>query len=199
VNRSGKPLTTRQKFAFYEHQTFGPPAIFSPAFSAGIRMARPNNQYPPEWQDGMGAFGRLFGSTLATQTTKHTAEFITEAAFHYDARYHSSKSTRVIPRIGNAILSIAIEKTDAGATTFALPHFAGAAAGGFIGMAYLPPGFDTLSKAGQRTGSELMSIGFRNLAQEFAPELAPLARHIHLPRVIPVWWAPRQATRATTP
>ena len=83
-----------------------------------------------------------------------------------------------------------MEKTDAGNTAFALPHFAGAAAGGFVGMAYLPSGYDTLSKAGQRTGTELGQIAIRNLAQEFAPELAPIARRIHLPRLIPVWWTP---------
>jgi hypothetical protein len=83
-----------------------------------------------------------------------------------------------------------VEKTDAGNTAFALPHFAGAAAGGFVGMAYLPSGYDTLSKAGQRTGTELGQIAIRNLAQEFAPELAPIARRIHLPRLIPVWWTP---------
>ena len=55
-------------------------------------MARPNDKYPPSWQDGPGAFGRLYGSTLATQTSKHTAEFLTEAAFHYDARYYPSHS-----------------------------------------------------------------------------------------------------------
>jgi hypothetical protein len=81
LRNSGKPLTTEQKFRFYTHQTFGPPAAFAPAFGAAIRMANPPSDYPRDWKDGGGAFGRLYGSTLATQTTKHTAEFLTEAAF----------------------------------------------------------------------------------------------------------------------
>jgi len=153
-------------------------------------MANPPSDYPRDWKDGGGAFGRLYGSTLATQTSKHTAEFLTEATFHYDARYSPSKSDGKLARAAHAVGYVFVEKTDAGKTAFALPHFAGAAAGGFTGMAYLPLGYDTLSKAGQRAGSELGQIALRNLAQEFAPELAPIARRIHLPKLLPVWWTP---------
>jgi len=190
MRTSGKPLTTEQKFRFYAIQTFGPPAVFSPAFGAAIRMANPPSDYPKDWKDGAGAFGRLYGSTLATQTSKHTAEFLAEAAFHYDARYAPSKSDEKLARAAHAVGFVFVEKTDSGRTAFALPHFAGAAAGGSVGMADLPPGYNTLAKAGQRTGSELGQIAIRNLAQEFAPELAPIARFIRLPRIIPVWWAP---------
>jgi hypothetical protein len=199
MRNSGKPLTTEQKFKFYTHQTFGPPAVFAPAFGAAIRMANPPSDYPSEWKDGAGAFGRLYGSTLATQTSKHTAEFLTEAAFHYDARYAPSKSDFKLARAAHAIGYVFVEKTDSGKTTFALPHFAGAAAGGFVGMAVLPAGYDTLSHAGQRTGSELGQIAIRNLAQEFAPELAPLARWIHMPKLIPVWWTPIHPAQQAQP
>jgi len=190
MRNSGKPLTTEQKFRFYAIQTFGPPAVFSPAFGAATRMANPPSDYPTDWKDGAGAFGRLYGSTLATQTSKHTAEFLAEAAFHYDARYAPSKSDWKLARVAHAVGFVFVEKTDSGKPAFALPHFAGAAAGGFVGMADLPPGYNTLAKAGQRTGSEFGQIAIRNLAQEFAPELAPIARFIRLPKIIPVWWTP---------
>ncbi|HEY1253915.1 MAG TPA: hypothetical protein VGF01_03955 [Terracidiphilus sp.] len=186
----GKPLTLEQKFKFYAFTTFGPPEIVMPAIGAGIRMAHPNSQYPPSWRDGMGAYGRLYGSTIAAQTSKHTAEFVTEAAFHYDARYYPSHSDSTSKRILHALEYVALEKTDSGKTSLAVPHFAAAAAGGFVGMAYMPPGYNTLSEAGKRSAMELATIFPRNLAQEFAPELAPLLRHIHIPKVIPVWWTP---------
>jgi hypothetical protein len=199
----GKPLTLKQKFTFYAFTTFGPPAVVMPAFGAAIRMAHPNSEYPPSWQDGAGAFGRLYGSTVAAQTSKHTAEFITEAAFHYDARYYPSHSDSTFKRILHAGEYVVMEKTDSGKTALAVPHFAAAAAGGFVGMAYMPPGYNTLSYAGKRSAMELVTIFPRNLMQEFAPELAPVFRRIHVPRVIPVWWTsihrPQPNAPATTP
>lgn len=167
----GKPLTLQQKFRFYAFTTFGPPELVMPAIGAGIRMAHPNNLYPPSWRDGMGAYGRLYGSTLAAQTSKHTAEFVTEAAFHYDARYYPSHSDWTYKRILHAWEYVVMEKTDSGKTRLAVPHFAAAAAGGFVGMAYMPPNYNTLSYAGKRSAMELATIFPRNMAQEFAPEL----------------------------
>jgi hypothetical protein len=67
----------------------------------------------------------------------------------------------------------------------------------------MPPGYNTLSYAGKRSAMELVTIFPRNLAQEFAPELAPIFRRIHIPRVIPVWWTPihpaKPETQAITP
>jgi hypothetical protein len=186
----GKPLTLKQKFKFYAYTTYGPPEVVMPAIGAGIRMAHPNSEYPPSWQDGWGAYGRLYGSTLAVQTSKHTAEFVTEAAFRYDARYFPSHSDWTYKRILHAWEFVAMEKTDSGKTRLAVPHFAGAAAGGFVGMAYMPPGYNTLSEAGKRSAVELATIFPRNMIQEFAPELAPIFRHIHIPQIIPVWWTP---------
>jgi hypothetical protein len=199
MRANSKPQTTQQKFDFYVHRTFGPPAVISPAFGAAIRMANPPSDYPKDWKDGAGAFGRLYGSTIATQTSKHTAEFLTEAAFHYDARYSPSKSEDKMARVAHAVEFVVVQKTDSGKTAFALPHFAGAAAGGFTGMAYLPPGYDTFNKASHRAESELGQIAFRNLAQEFAPELAPIARFIRLPKIIPVWWTPIHRQQPPTP
>ena len=62
-------LTLGDKFKIYTHQTFGPPALVFPALGAALRMANPPNNYPHDWTDGGGAFGRLYGSTLATQTS----------------------------------------------------------------------------------------------------------------------------------
>ena len=199
LRASGKPLTTEQKFTQYLDQAFGPPAFITPAFSAGIRMARPTSGYPREWKDGPEAFGRLYGDSLVTHVSRHTAEFLTAAAFHYDDRYSPSKSTEALPRIAHALAFVVVEKTDSGTTAFALPHFAGAAAGGFTGMAYLPPGYDDLTHAGQRASIELAQIAIRNMAGEFAPELVQFSRKLHLDKVIPPRWTPEHRTHPSQP
>jgi hypothetical protein len=197
--KPSKPLTASQKFTLFEHRSFGPPAFVSPAISAGFRMARPRADYPRDWKDGAGAFGRLYGSTVATQASRHSAEFLTEAAFHYDPRYFPSRESNGVARVAHALAFVVVQRTDSGATSLALPHFAGAAAGGFVGMAYLPPGYNDLHHAGNRAASELLSIGVRNLAFEFAPELYPLERKLHIPRVVPAWWTSRHASRHDRP
>jgi hypothetical protein len=188
---TAKRLTLSDKFTTYAHQAFGPPALFFPAFGAGIRMANPPKNYPREWIDGGGAFGRLYGSALATQTSKRTAAFLTASVLHEDPRYlPAPEGANVAQRIFHAAAFTIVDKTDAGGRTFAFSNFASAAAGGFVGMAYLPDGFNDVHHAGQRASTELAGIAIANIAREFAPTWAPLVQKLHIPRVIPAWWVP---------
>jgi hypothetical protein len=186
-------LTLSDKFTIYTHQTFGPPALVFPALGAGIRMANPPNHYPHDWTDGGGAFGRLYGNAIATQTSKRTAEFLTEAVLHEDPRYLPAPAgSNVGTRIFHAISYTFVDRTDSGARTIAFSNFAGAAAGGFVGMGYLPDGFNDATHAGQRALSEFMTIGISNIAGEFAPQLAPIIRKLHIPNIVPAWWVPQK-------
>jgi len=184
-------LTLDDKFRIYTHQTFGPPAFVFPAIGAAIRLSNPPNNYPHEWTDGGGAFGRIYGSTLATQTAKRTGQFLTEAVLHEDPRYLPARpGSNVGGRVFHAISYTFVDRTDSGARTLAFSNFAGAASGGFVGMAYLPDGFNDPTHAGQRALSEFMMIGIANIAGEFAPELAPIVRKLHIPKIVPAWWVP---------
>jgi len=184
-------LTLDDKFRIYTHQTFGPPAFVFPALGAALRMVNPPNKYPHDWTDGGGAFGRLYGSTLATQTSKRTAQFLTEAVLHEDPRYLPARpGSNVGGRVFHAISYTFVDRTDSGARTIAFSNFAGATAGGFVGMAYLPDGFNDPTHAGQRALSEFLGIGVSNIAAEFAPQLAPIIRKLHIPKIVPAWWVP---------
>jgi hypothetical protein len=184
-------LTLDDKFRIYTHQTFGPPAFIFPALGAALRMSNPPNNYPHEWTDGGGAFGRIYGSTLATQTSKRTGQFLTEAVLHEDPRYQPARpGSNAGGRVFHAISYTFVDRTDSGARTLAFSNFAGAASGGFVGMAYLPDGFNDPTHAGQRTLSEFMMMGIANLAGEFAPQLAPIVRKLHVPKIMPAWWVP---------
>lgn len=188
---SNQPMTESQKWAAYTHQTFGPPALVFPAIGAVFRLARPPSGYPPEWTDGAGAFGRQYGNTLAAQTSKRTASFLTETALHEDPGYMpAGRGTGTFERIAHAVAFTFVDRTDSGGRTFAFNNFAGAAAGGFVGMAYLPDGFNDPTHAGQRAASELGGEVIANIAQEFAPEWAPIARKLHIPKIVPAWWVP---------
>jgi hypothetical protein len=178
------------KFTIYAHQTFGPPAVIFPAFAAAMGMANPKSHYPREWKDGPGAFGRLYGDAIAMDTSKRTARFLTSYALHEDPRYVRSSSKNPLMRTAHAIEFTFIDKTDSGRSTFAFSNFAGAAAGGFVGQAYLPHGYNDLTHAEQRMAAQFASIAIQNVAAEFQPQWGPLVRKLRINKILPEWWVP---------
>ena len=190
---SSRSLTLHEKFTIYTHQAFGPPALIFPAFGAGIRMANPPKNYPRDWTDGGGAFGRLYGDAIATQTTKRTAKFLTDTLFHEDPRYQPAREgANVVARLAHAVAFTLVDRSDSGNRELALGNFTSAAAGGFVGMAYLPNGYNDVSHAGQRMGTEFLGITVANISREFAPQWAPVLHKFHIPKIVPPWWVPEQ-------
>jgi hypothetical protein len=188
-----RPLSFHEKFTIYTHQAFGPPALIFPAFGAGIRMANPPKNYPRDWRDGGGAFARLYGDAIATQTTKRTAKFVTDTLFHEDPRYQPAREgANVVARFAHAVAFTIVDRSDFGNRQLALGNFASAAAGGFVGMAYLPDGFNDVTHAGQRVGTEFLGITAANIFREFAPQWAPVVHKLHIPKIVPPWWVPEQ-------
>ena len=81
-----------------------------------------------------------------------------------------------------------IDKTDSGRNTIAFSNFAGAAAGGFVGRAYLPNGYNDLTHAEQRMAFQLTSITIQNIAAEFQPQWGPFVRKRRIQKILPEWW-----------
>jgi hypothetical protein len=185
-----RQLSFGDKFTIYAHQTFGPPALVLPAFAAGRDMANPKSHYPHDWKDGGGAFGRIYGDSLAMTTSQHTARFLTGVALHEDPRYVRSSSTNPLMRTMHALAFTLVDKTDSGRNTIALSNFAGAAAGGFVGSAYLPHGYNDLTHAEQRMAIQFTNIAIQNVAAEFQPQWGPIVRKLRIQKVIPEWWVP---------
>jgi len=184
-------LSFNEKFTIYTHQTFGPPAVIFPAFSAAMGMANPKSHYPHEWRDGAGAFGRLYGDSLAMAASQRTARFLAGLALHEDPRYLRSSSTNPLARTAHALAFTFMDKTDSGRNTIAFSNFAGALAGGFVGQAYLPHGYNDLTHAEQRIAFQFMSIAIQNVAAEFQPQWGPIARKLRIQKILPEWWVPR--------
>ena len=184
------PLDAHDKLVIYVHKSFGPPAVIFPAFVAGFDMINPKSAYPKEWKDGAGAFGRWYGDAIAKQTSRSTAEFMTDIILHEDPRYLRSDSTNAFGRTLHALAFTVLDKTDSGKTTLAVSQFAGAAAGGFVGMAYLPAGFNDVTHAEQRMAVGMAGVAVGNIFAEFEPEWGPLYRKLHMPMILPPWWVP---------
>ena len=191
--RFSRPMQTMglgDKFQYLVEPAFGPRSFVTNAFSAGIRMANPPSHYPHAWRSGGEGFGRNYGDSFARAGAESLGRFSTAVLLHEDPRYQRSDSTFFPARLGHALAFTLVDRTDGGHRTVAISNFTGAAANGFIGNAYLPPGFDNLTHAGQRSAIAFGGLAAQNVAQEFAPELSQFLKKIHLPHIPmpPVWW-----------
>jgi hypothetical protein len=186
-----KRLRPEDKFQIYLHQSFGPQDFILPAFGAGFFMLHPPRGYPRQWEDGGGAFGRWYGEQIAASTANRTGQVLVEVALHEDPRYVPSRSTNVLIRTLHAVAVTFVDKTDSGRNTFAFSNFAGAEAGGLVGMGMLPNGLNDVTHAERRALRGLESVAIRNIITEFRPQWAPVLRKIHVPSILPEWWTPK--------
>jgi hypothetical protein len=189
-NQPHQPMDTGNKFKYLVEPAFGPRSFLTNAFSTGIRMANPPSHYPHVWRAGGEAFGRNYGDSFARTGAESVGRFSAAVLLHEDPRYRRSESTFFPIRLGHAFVFTFVDRTDGGHLTVAISNFTGAAASGFIGNAYLPPGFDNLTHAGQRSAIAFGGMAAQNVLQEFAPELSQFLKKIHLPHIPqpPVWW-----------
>jgi hypothetical protein len=186
-------LTPKDKFQLYVFQNYGPQNFILPIFSAAFTMAKPPQSYPRDWLDGGGALGRWYGAQFVSSTTNRTARLLGQLAFHEDPRYVPSNSKNALARIAHAIMFTVVDKSDSGNNMFAFSNFAGAAAGGFVGMSFYPDGHNDVAHAEQRALRGLETIALRNILTEFRPEWEPKLKRIHVPQILPAWWIRRPA------
>lgn len=174
------------KFRYYVGETYcNPGFITAPAFRAGIRMASPPGHFPTEypaaWRQGPEGFGRNYGDAMAQRVSFQTARFVSGALFREDPRYAPSSSHHAFQRSLHAFGYTFLDRSDSGHRMPALANIVGAAAAGFVGNAYLPPGFADLPHAGQRATLQLGFSSAGNLYREFAPQMPkPLRIFIEL-------------------
>jgi hypothetical protein len=158
-------------------ETYENPSLFTtPVFSASIRMAHPPGKgataFPNEWRQGAEGFGRNYGDAFAVRVTTHTAQFVTGMITREAPWYVPSASRGFLSRTSHALAFTFIDRSDSGRHMLAFSNFAGAAAGGFVGNAYLPDGFRDVTHAGQRATFQFGILAAANLFREFAPQMS---------------------------
>jgi len=169
-------INFEDKVHYYLTETyFNPSAFTAPAFRAGLRMANPPGrgatQYPSKWRQGGEAFGRNYGDAVAERVSFQTARFAAGVITQEDPRYAASSSHNMCLRSIHAISFTVVDRSNSGHPLPAISNFVGAAAGGFVGDAYLPAGFNDITHAGQRTTLQFGFAAAGNLFREFAPQM----------------------------
>ena len=186
--------TFHDKFMAFAVTTAGPRALVGPAFPAAIRMANPPSHYPNDWRQGAEGFGRNYGDQLATVATLQTGRFVVGAALHEDFRYHPSTSTNFFVRTGHALSYTLVDRSDDGHVRPAVANLVGLGGGSYVGMSYLPPGFNDVTHANQTLVFQFSRLVGSNIGSEFAPDIFRFLAEHHLPRPkipIPEWWVTR--------
>jgi hypothetical protein len=180
---NGQSFGVEGKFRYYLSETYlNPSVLTAPAFRAGLRIANPPGKgataYPAEWRQGSEAFGRNYGDAFAQRVTFQTARFATGVVTHEDPRYLPSASHNVLARSLHALTFTFVDRSDSGHAMPAISNFAGAAAAGFVGNAYLPSGFNDATHAGQRATLQFGLTAAGNLFREFAPQMPKPVRTV---------------------
>jgi hypothetical protein len=186
-----EPMSAKQKFSWYRRHSFDPGSLLIPALPAAIIMADSPKHYTRDWRDGGAAFGRNFGDCLATELAANAGRYVAGTLAHEDPRYYPDRSKNGFHRIYHALAFTLIDRSDTGRPTLAISNLAGSAAAGFVGMAYLPAGYNDTIHAGQRASGTLggyvptLLVGYAtgNLLSEFTPEFKWLGRKLHIPFV----------------
>lgn len=177
---SAGSLTLRERFVYEARTRFGPTAFLMPAFGAGLVMVDPPHRFPHDWTDGPAAFGRNYGAILATDSVSALTHFAVAAADREDPRYYPSLSANPAARVLHTLTFTLIDRYASGRPTLAFSNLAGSAAGGFVGMAWEPGGFDDTTHAYQRASIQLAKFAANNLLLEFKPETHRVLRALHL-------------------
>ncbi|AXC15243.1 hypothetical protein ACPOL_5999 [Acidisarcina polymorpha] len=174
----------RDKASYYFHNLLSFGTVLGPAGEAAGAMILPPKHYPDPWRQGVAAYGRNYLAILGRQQTAGFSRFVADVALREDPRYYPSANRGFAFRVGHAIGFTLIDRSDSGQARPALANLIGAAAGGFVGNAYLPSNYSDLRHAGVRTGIQMGTFAVGNLFEEFAPEFEKLSHSMgnHLRR-----------------
>src|SRR3984957_20115463 len=94
--------TEKTKLRNYFFDAFGPYAIVGSAVSGGINQAY---KTPPEWGQGMGAYGERVGSDFGIAMVTTTTRYALAEAFREDTLYYRCECKGVLPRLRHAVIS----------------------------------------------------------------------------------------------
>jgi hypothetical protein len=124
--------TQSTNFSNYIFDTFGPYPIAVAAFEGGI------DQYdnsPPEWNGGIGGYGKRVGSDFGIETVTTTTRYALSEALGQDSLYYRCECDGVFPRLGHAVVStFTARRGEDGHRVFSIPALIGPYAGSFTAV-----------------------------------------------------------------
>jgi hypothetical protein len=174
------PLNSRQKFLLAVDESIAPSALIGSALGAAINQARDSW---PGYGQGWNAYGNRFGATLALNaSTDMFGTFLLPSVLHHDPRYFVLADGSFSQKIGHAIKSVLVTRTDAGGRALNVSGILGPLGAEGLANTYLPDGERSAGQTFERFGIQIGVIAGGNIAKEFWPMIS---KRLRIAKVIP--------------
>jgi len=135
-DKHAAPLTPRGKFRIFRQNVTDPFTFVGTALQAGIGQA--TNDFPAYGQ-GMAGYAKRYAASIADFTSgEFMSTFVFPTALHEDPRYFREGEGSFKIRLGHALASAFVTRSDSGRTTFNWSNSLGRVAAGGISTLYYP-------------------------------------------------------------
>jgi hypothetical protein len=168
-DKNAEPLTPRGKFRIFRQNVTDPFTFVGTAIQAGIEQA--SNDFPSYGQ-GVQGYAKRYGAALADFTI---GEFMSTYAFpsllHEDPRYFREGEGATKKRLGHAIASAFVTRTDSGHTSFNWSNSVGRIAAGGVSTLYYPAENRSIGLVFSRAGIGMLFGTAGAVFSEFGPDI----------------------------
>lgn len=163
------PLSTQRKLELALDETIAPSRSLGSAFTSGISQAHNGLPgYGQEW----GGYGKRLGSSMASNATSHMiGTFLLPAMLHQDPRYFVKLHASFGARVGYALRSLVVTRTDSGGEAFNWSGIIGSLAAEGLANSYLPDEERTTGKTFGRFGIRVGFSAVGYVAKEYWPTI----------------------------
>lgn len=170
----------KAKLHSYLFDAFGPYPIAGAVVFGALNQA---SKTPPEWGQGMGAYGERVGSVFGIELVTTTTRYALAEALREDTLYYRCECHGIVHRLGHALISTVTARVgDDGHRRLSFPAIVSPYAGSMTAVyGWYPSRYGV--KDGFRMGNySLLAFAASNILQEFiygGPHT--MFRHLHTP------------------
>lgn len=177
---SPKPLTSKQKFELSADESISPSRLVSSALGAGIGQATDSL---PGYGEGMGGYGKRFGSSMASAASDHFFEtFLLASLLHRDPRYFVLLRGGAGFRIKYALSRTVVTRTDDGKSAANWPGIVGPLLAESLANSYLPAKEQTAGRTFRRYG---FRVGLNTASKVLREYWPTIFRSLRISKIAP--------------
>ncbi len=167
--QDAKPLTPGGKWHLFVKQTFDPFQFVGVGFTSGISQAQ--DQFT-EYGQGAAGYGKRYAAGLADNVDgAFWGNFVLPVILKEDPRYFRLGKGSTMHRIGYAMATSVVTRTDKGTRRFNFSNVLGNLIAGGIANTYYPQSERGIGLTFQRAGVVTAMGALGGIAQEFLPDI----------------------------